>query len=242
MRATATILACIMALAIQASAASQMSAFTFSNLISSNSELTAVRTISDNILTDPYLNFNSNGVVDAKIMQPDGGAAIVSQGLYSSASNNGKLSGMASFYGSVTATQVKDVSLTCGATSITSVWNEQDRSKIASTSFGLGMAKPGEGEYEFTVGGNYETKSNTMPALIPIPLWENEGLFYKELSIAFEQAPLETDVSADLLDQEVSFNYGVQNNQPTFYSYDFSRNLEVEDTACSSWMSFSHLV
>ncbi len=242
MRVTVTILACITALAIQASGATQTSALTFSNLISTNSELTAVKTISENTLSAPDLNYKSNGEANALIIQPDGGAAMVSQCLQFSASNNGKLEGLASFYSSVTATQVKDVSLTFGGTSSTNVWNEYDRTKIADTSFGLGLAKPGDGEYEFSVGGNYETITNTEPALVSIPLWENDGELYKELSITFEQTPLESDISADVLDQEISFNYGVQNNQPAFYSYDFSRSMEAEDTSCSSWMSFSHLV
>lgn len=242
MRMTLVVLIGIVALSSQSSGVTQTSAFTFSNLISSFSEITAVKTISENILSAPDLNYKTNGLANAEIIQPNGGAAVVSQGLLFSAENNGGLGGMASFYSRVTATQVKDASLTFGGTSSAGIWDENDKSKIISTSLGAGMAKPGEGEYEFTVGGNYETKSNTVPALIPIPLWENDGEFYKELSVTFEQSPLETDISADLLDQEMNFNYRVQNNQPTFYGYDFSRNMEVEDTSCSSWMSFSHLV
>ncbi len=242
MRVAAIIAISLVAIATQANAVTQINAVTFSNLISTYSESTIARTISENVLSAPDLDFKSTGLVDAKILQPNGGAAIVTQGLLFSAENNGGLGGMASFYSRATATQVNDASLTFGGTSTSKVWTEFDRSKIISNSFGLGMAKPGEGEYEFTVSGNYETKTNTVPALIPIPLWEDDGKFYKELSVTFEQTPLETDISADLLDQEMNFNYGVQNNQPTFYGYDFSRNLEVEDTSCSSWMSFSHLV
>jgi hypothetical protein len=46
---------------------------------------------------------------------------------------------------------------------------------------------------------------------------------------------------ADLLEQEINFDYGTYNNIPTYYNYDFTSNLLVDDTICSSYMSFSHI-
>jgi len=85
------------------------------------------------------------------------------------------------------------------------------------------------------------TTSNTVPALMPIPVWEHNGKLFRELELTFEQFPMEIGFTADIFQQDVSFNYGMLDNEPTSYAYDFSRSIVVEDTTCSSWMSFSHL-
>lgn len=241
MRVIVIIAVCLTALVVQANAATQTSAITSSNLVSTYSESTTVRTISENTLSAPDLNYKSSGQVDAEIYQPGGGAAVVNQGLYFSAENSAGLGGMASFYCHASGTQVKDASIKFTGVSTAEVWNQNDRTAIISDSFGLGMAKPGDGEYDFSVSGNYITTSNTVPALIPIPVWEHNGKLFKELEFSFEQFPMDMGITADVLQQDVSFNYAVLNNEPTSYAYDFSRNIVVEDTTCNSWMSFSHL-
>lgn len=241
MKLNIAIAVCLIALANVASGVTQTSAFTFSNLISTYSDFTAARTISENSLSAPDLNFRSNGQVDAEVYQPEGGAATVTQGLYFSADNSAGLGGYASFYCHASGTQVQDTSIKFIGTSTAETWVQYDRTAIISERFGLGIAKPGEGEYDFSVGGNYQTISNTVPALIPIPVWEHNGKLFRELELTFEQFPMDKGFTADSLQQDVSFNYGVLNNEPTSYAYDFSRSLVVEDTTCSSWMSFSHL-
>jgi len=240
MRVAIAILVCIMALASQASGGTQTSASTNSFLLSSNSELAASRTISESFVTTPDLNYKSNGQVDSYVIQPGGGAAIISQEVNSMAQNIGKLGGMASFNSKVTATNVKGSSLIITGTSTTEVCNPQDNSKIESRTFGLGLAKPGEGEYSFEVNGAQETVSNMVPALAIIPVYNNE-LLNKELIISFEQIPSEFEKPVDVIQQEVNFDYGTYNNQPTYYNYDVTNTIAVEDTTCSSSMSFSHV-
>jgi hypothetical protein len=118
------------------------------------------------------------------------------------------------------------------------VWNDHDLSRIASDSFGLGLAKPGSGEYDFWVSGNYVATSNTVPVLSPTLMWNNERLI---LEVAFEQDPLKMEGTADFFSQDLSFNYGALNNVATFYGYDFAREIVIDDTTCNSWMSFQHL-
>jgi hypothetical protein len=240
MRLALAVLACLLALASQACGTTQTSAFTNSFLVSSCSELAASRTISENFVTTPDLNYKSNGQVDSYVTQPGGGKAIISQEINSMAQNIGKLGGMASFSSKVTATNVESSSLTMTGTSTAEVCNKQDNSKIESQTFGLGLSKPGEGEYSFEVHGEQTTVSNTVLALAVIPVYNNE-LFNKELIISFEQIPSEFEKPVDVIQQEVNFDYGTYNNQPTFYNYDVTNIIAVEDTTCSSSMSFSHV-
>jgi hypothetical protein len=240
MRIVVTILVSIIVLASQASGVTQTSAFTNSFLVSGYSELAASRTISESSVTAPDLNYKSNGQVDSYVTQPGGGGAIINQGVYSTAQNNGMLGGLTSFSSKVTASNVKSSSLIMTGKSTTEVCNKQDNSKIESSSFGLGIAKPGEGEYSFEVSGGQYTVSNMVPVLAIIPVYEND-LLNKELVIAFEQIPSEFEKPVDVIQQEVNFDYGTYNNQPTFYNYDFTNTIAIDDTTCSSSMSFSHV-
>jgi hypothetical protein len=240
MKVNVPILVSIIVLAGQAAGVTQTSAFTNSFLVSSFSDLAASRTISENFITTPDLNYKSNGQVDSYVTQPGGGNAIINQEIYSMAQNNGKLGGMASFGSKVTATNVQSSSLIIIGTSITEVCDKQDNSKIEGWSFGLGMAKPGEGEYSFEVNGEQNTVSNMVPALAIIPVYNNK-LLNKELVVAFKQIPSEFEKPVDVVEQEISFDYGTYYDQPTFYNYDFTNTIAVEDTTCSSSMSFSHV-
>lgn len=244
MKLTLVILCGIMALAMQASGVTETSAFTNSFFASPFSELAASRTISQSFITSPDLNYISNGKVDANVIQPGGGNAIISQNIYSTAYNNGGLGsglgGGASFSSKVTATNVKGSSLVMTGTSNAEICNKQDHSKIESWTFGLCMATLNEGEYSLDLSGAQETKTNLAPALAVIPVFDHD-LLNKELIIAFEQTPSEFDEPVDVIRQDVDFNYGTSNNQPTFYGYDFTNDIAVDDIVCSSSMSFSHV-
>jgi hypothetical protein len=241
MRMALIILVCMVAFAMQASGATRTNASTNSLLVSTYSDLAVARTISESSVTAPDLNYKSNGQVDSYVTQPNGGSSIISQGIYSSAENNGMLGGMTSFHAKVTATNVKDSQIIMTGTSSTEVCNKQDNSKIQSQTFGLGMAKPGEGEYSFATTGNQQTVSNMVPALKPIPVLINDPYAGKDLVVTFTQDPLTLEKPADFMQQNVDFNYGEYNSQPTFFGYDFSSTIGVEDTSCSSYMSFSHV-
>jgi hypothetical protein len=239
------ILLSIVALATQARGATQTSAFTNSFLVSSFSELAASRTISKSVVSSPDVNYNSNGQVDSYVIQTGGGGAIISQTIYSSAQNDASLGGLgggSAFSTKVTATNVKGSQLVMAGTSTAEVCNKQDYTKIESQTFGMAMAKPGEGEYTFSVNGAQNTVSNMAPALAAIPVIVNhDELLDKELIVAFEQIPIEFEQTADIMQQEVNFNYGAYNNRPTYYGYDFSSTIVIEDTMCSSSMSISHV-
>ncbi len=243
MRVALIILVGILALASQSNGVTQTSAFTSSFLVSNYSNLAASKTISESSVVSPDLNYNSKGQVESYVIQPDGGGATISQKVYSTAeSYGGMLGGIVSFSNKITATQVKNTSLVMTGTSSPDVSNKQNNSEIESQTFGLGMAKPGDGGYSFEVKGAQNSVCNIapFPAIIPIAA-NNTELLNKELIIAFEQTPMEFEQPADILQQEVNFNYGTSNNQPTFYGYDFTSTLEVGDTICSSSMSFSHV-
>jgi len=244
MKLTLVILCSIMAMATQASGITETSAFTNSFFASPFSELAASRTISQSFISSPDLNYISNGKVDANVIQPGGGNSIIKQNIYSTAYNNGGLGsglgGGASFSSKVTATNVKGSSLVMTGTSNAEICNKQDHSKIESWTFGMCLAMPNEGEYSLEMNGAQETKTNMVPALAVIPVFDND-LLNKELIIAFEQTPSEFDEPVDVIQQEVDFNYGTSNNKPTFYGYDFTNEIAVEDIACSSSMSFSHV-
>ena len=239
------ILVCVLALASQASGVSQTSASTDSLLVSSNSELAAVRTISESFVSTPDLNYNNNGQVDSYVTQPGGGAAIISQGVYSSAENYNKLGGLATFHAHVTATNATNSQIIMKGTSTAAVSNIQDNSKIESQSFGLGMAKPGEGEYLFTTTGNQTTVTDTVYALSPIInihlIDLRKDYVDKTLEIAFKQNAQELSPPADFIEQNVDFKYNQFYNVPTYYGYDFTSTIGVKDTTCSSYMNFAHL-
>ena len=241
MRMTIAILVCIMALATQASGVTQTSASTNSLLLSTYSDLAAVRTIEQNSVSAPDLNYESNGQVDSYVTQPGGGSSIISQGLYTGAQNNGGLGGMASFNAKVTATQATNSQIIMTGTSSTEVCNKQDNSQIQSQTFGLGMAKPGEGEYSFATTGQQLTVSDQVPALRATPVLINDKYANKDLVVTFTQDSQKFEQPVDFMQQAVNFNYGEYDSQPTFFGYDFTSTIAVEDTLCSSYMSFSHV-
>jgi hypothetical protein len=245
MRLVIAILVCVLALASQASGASQTSAFTYSLLVSNSSEFAAVRTISESSVSTPDLNYNNNGQVDSYIIQPGGGAAIISQGINSNASNFGKLGGLATFHAKVTGTNVVNSQIIMTGTSTTTVSNNRDYSKIESQSFGLGMAKPGDGDYLFTTTGNQTTVTDTVSALSPVvtivPIDLRDNYVDKTLNVAFKQNAQELDPPADFIDQNIDFKYANLYNVPTYYGYDFTSKIGVKDTTCSSYMTYEHL-
>jgi len=243
MRMALLILICMVALVTQASGLTTTSASTNSLLISTQAESASVRTISESSISTPDLNYNNNGQVDSCVTQPGGGAAIISQGINSSAQNYGGLGGGASFYAHVTATNASDSQIIMKGTSTTAVSNNQDTSKIESQSFGLGMAKPGEGDYLFTTTGNQTTITDMVYALSPIVNVHLIDLSKKDktLEIAFKQNAQELAPPADFIQQNVDFKYNEIYNVPTYYGYDFTSTIGVKDTTCSSYMNFVHL-
>lgn len=241
MKVTLTVLVLVAVVVTEASGLVQTGATTNSLLVSSCSELAASKIISESSVTSPAMKYNSKGNVESYVIQPGKGSAIIRQNIFSKAHNYyGVLGGGASFSSEVSATNTKDTSLIMTGTSTAEVCYSQDYAMIKSETFGMGIAKPGEDEYTFEVNGDQGTKSTILPVPVPVVMNKNE-LLDKELVVTFKQNSLEMEVPADFLHQEVNFNYGTHNNQPTFYGYDFSHDLVVDDTTCSSFMSFSHV-
>jgi len=241
MKLALTLLVFVATLATQASGVVETGASTNSFLISNNSELAATRTISESSVTSPEMYYNSSGQVDSYVVQPGGGDAIISQNVYSTFHNYyGSLGGEVSFSSKVTATNATGPEVVMTGKSTGEVCYSQDYALMQSQTFGMGIAYPGEGEYHFGLNGDQNTRSTTLPAPVPVLICTDEFM-NKELNVTFRQNSLDMDVPADFLQQEVNFNYGTFNNQPTFYGYDFSSILTIEDTSCSSYMSLKHV-
>ncbi len=241
MKLALTVLVFVAALATQASGVVETSASTESFLASMNSDQVAIRTISKSSVTSPELFYKSDVQVDTTTDQPGGGAAIISQSVQSTAQNYyGSLGGGATFSSKVIATNTNGTNLVMTGKSEAVVCYSEEYAMVKSETFGMGIAKPEEGEYIFEVKGDQKTVSTTMPAPVLVVM-NNDEFLNKELTVTFRQNSLDLEEPADLLEQEVNFNYGTYNNQPTFYNYDFTSNLVIDDTTCSSYMSFSHV-
>jgi len=236
------VLVLVAVLATRASGAPpiQTSASTNSFLVSTFSDLAASRTISESSVTSPILNYNSNGQVDSYVIQPGGGGAVISQNVYSSANYYNGLGGMTSFSSDVTATNAKGSNMVMTGKSTAEVCYNEDYAMIQSQTFGMGVAKAGEGEYSFEVSGDQKTVSTILPAAVPVLIYPDDRMD-KELIVTFTQNPLDMVEPADILHVEVDFNYGTMYNQPTFYNYDYSSFLSFGDTSCNSYMIFSHV-
>ena len=190
----------------------------------------------------PEIDYHARGQVDSCVFQPDGGGAIISQGVYSTAHNYyGIIGGGASFSSHITATNSKGTEVVMSGLSTAEICYSQDYAMMRSEAFGMGIAKPGEGEeYYFSVNGSQKTVSTTLPAPTPVFIPTSEFMD-KELNVTFRQNSMDMDQPADILDQEINFNYGTFYNMPTYYSYDYSSFLSIGDSSCSSSMSLSHL-
>ena len=111
-----------------------------------------------------------------------------------------------------------------------------DNTKVESNIFGVGLADPGTTDYEFTLNGGYSTSTDAAVAQVPISMTEGS----KEYSITFEPYALNLDTPADVLKNDVSVNYQVENNMLAAAGYDFNRDMTIGDVSCNTEMDYYH--
>jgi hypothetical protein len=238
----ALVFVAMLALATQASGVVETSASTSSFLVDTDSDISASRTMMESSVTTPEMNYSSNGQVDSHVLQPGGGAAIISHNIYTTARNYyGILGGGVSFSSKVTATNATSSELVMTGRSTGGVCYSQEYAMAKSETFGMGIAKVGEGgEHSFNLDGSQKTVTTRLPIPVPVMIHTDEFV-NKELTVTFRQRSLEMDTPADFLQEEVNFDYRTYNNQMAYYGYDFSSFLAIEDTSCNSYMSFAHV-
>lgn len=219
-----------------AGAVTESSAYAISNLISQGSDFSAVRTISDNSVTTPDLNFNSDGIINTEYTMGEKGSYNLIQGITSSADNNGGLDGSCTFYNMFSGTQVTDANLKLIGILKTSYPNNVNPYKAETTNFGFSLASPGTNDYTFSLTGGHKTVSTA--ALAPAPEWQTEDP--KTFSVSLDEYPIDLDQPADLLKDNVKLDFNVAENKIAYYDYDFSRELEIGDVSSSSAMQLFH--
>jgi hypothetical protein len=236
MRFTIIMLMMLAVVPCLAGAVTESSAYAISNLISYGSDFSAVRTVSDNSVITPDLNFNSDGIINTEYTLGEKGSYNLIQGITSSEDNNGGLDGSCTFYNTFSGSQVTDANLKLIGTLKTSYPNNVNPYKAETTNFGFSLASPGTDDYTFSLTGGHKTVSTA--TLTPAPEWQTEDP--KIYSVSLDEYPINLDQPADLLQDNVKLNFNVAENKVAYYDYDFSRNLEIGDVSSSSAMQLFH--
>jgi hypothetical protein len=216
-------------------AATESTAFTNSHLISYGSDFSAAKTISKNEISTSDLNFKSEGSVVTEISLADSGISEIYQGLYFSGSANGGFGGSSSLYSSVSGENVIEMSSAISGTAMTTISTSNDNTKVESTSAGAVMVNPGTNKYELTEEGGHETITNS--GVVSLPLWMIDET-PKEYTVSFESYPLEFEEPADFASEDVQLNYGTYYNLLSYYAYDFSRTVVVDEITSLSEMNY----
>lgn len=220
-----------------AGASSDAEAFTSSHLKSYGSDFSALRTITSNQITTPDLDFQSFGEVNTEL-EMIGGNSEIGQTLYFSAEKDAGFNGYGSLSHSFSGENVvaMDSKMTCGG--LSTVTRSTDFTKVESTSTGMTMALPGTEDYELSLTGGHNTK--TTASTVPIPMWMTEEV--KGFYVVFEEDPLDFDIPADSLSQDVDVDFLVAENDLAYYDYDFKRDTDVEDISSRADMQLQHIV
>ncbi len=220
-----------------ADAASDAEAFTKSNLISYGSDFSVLRTFTNNLVSTPDLNFQSFGEVNTELTTV-GGDSTIEQSLYFSAEKTADFASYGSLSHSFTAENAihADAKMTCSGYS--AVTNSYEWTTVESTATGLTIALPGTEDYELSLTGGYNTKTNT--GTIPIPLWMIEEV--KEFTLTFDYIDLDWDEPVDNLHENAVVDFVVLENDLASYNYDFERDISEGDTSCEVDMELTHIV
>ena len=216
-------------------AGSDANAFTKSHLISYGSDFSAAKTISNNEISTPDLNFKSEGEVITEITMNEGGISEIYQNLYFSAGRYRGFSGYGSASSSYSGRNVKELKSEISGTATTTVSHTHDITRVKSTSTGAAMASPGTEEYEFSISGGHNTVTDA--AVYSIPKWMIDRPDMV-INFSLQTDAIEWDEGMDVVDQDIMFDYGISNYQLAFYSYDYSSTLQLGDTTCECEMEF----
>ena len=219
-----------------AGAVTESNAYAISNLETGSSDFSAIRTVVDNAVISPDLNFNSDGIINTEYKMSEKGSSTQTQSISSTVSNNGGMSGMTTFSNSFSGTQVTDTNLQFIGTLNMNFQNKAYPYMVETTNFGFSMASPGTDDYTFALTGGHKTVSTA--TLTPAPEWQTEDP--KIFSVSLDEYPMNLDQPADKLQENVNLDFNVANNEVAYYGYDFSRDLEIGDVSSSSAMQLLH--
>ncbi len=223
-------------LAAAADGATDSRASTNSYLISYDTISSSARTISQNFVSTSDLTFLSEGQVDGTIRMESPSTSMIKQDLHFTGLRNGGYGGSSAFSSSIAAENVISAdSLIMGRAQAT-VSRPIDFTKVDSETFGMTLANPGSDDYHLFVEGTQRTKT-TAPLF---PYIENPTII-REFKINFDLYSLELESAADFFAQDVEVDYQIANNEISAYSYDFLREMNVEDISFKAEMSFVQL-
>lgn len=219
-----------------AGAVTESNACAISNLETGSSDFSAIRTVVDNAVISPDLNFNSDGIINTEYKMNEKGSSTQTQSISSTVSNNGGMSGMTTFSNSFSGTHVTDTNLQFIGSLKMNFQNKVYPYEVQTTNFGFSMASPGTDDYTFALTGGHKTVSTA--TLTPALEWQTEDP--KIFSVSLDEYPMNLDQPADKLQENVKLDFNVANNEIAYYGYDFSRDLEIGDVSSSSAMQLLH--
>jgi hypothetical protein len=212
----------VLLVASTAGALTEASAFTNSNLISYDTNFSALKTISESSFTLPNVKYEFRGEATTDVSLSERGTSNITQSITFSAPNGTTSGSLSSIENHVSCTNVtKFNSRISGSTVVTSL--AENSTIVRSTSFGLGMASTGSGKYSFSVAGGHYTEVDRQ---VLVDTTGDPNAY----NISFEMYPLDLTEPADI-DQDIKLEYGVDGDSLCYYGYDFYRGMEVGDVS-----------
>jgi len=233
------IVACLVLcmLSMPALAATEASAFTNSILSSYGSAFSSAKTISTNHITTPDIDFKSNGAITTELATSNDGNTKIGQNLYFLGTSGVGFGGYGLVSQSVEGTNVNSMISKMSVGGGSTVSQSNDNTKVESTSSGVGLANPGTTDYEFALSGGHNTL--TTGGVAPVPIYMTDETS-KEFSVTFEPYSFNLDLPADVLNEDVSVNFQIQNNMLAAAGYDFKRDMTMGDVSCNTEMDYYH--
>jgi hypothetical protein len=218
-------------------ASTEADIFTKSYLFTSGSELTALRTISYNHLSTPDLEFKSNTEITNEVISDVGGNAEIDQIMQFHALKQQFYGVEAALSSSVSGRGIKEIGGSYSVDGLADVSNTiedpEAHTKVEFNTVGLAMASANAADrYVLYVNGGYKT--TTTGVFIATPIVEKP----KISSVSLELSPMQFEVPADSIQQDLSFDFEASNGDLDNYGFDFSRTIEVGDVSCSSKMEY----
>jgi hypothetical protein len=205
-----------------AGAITEVNAFTNSNLISYDSNFSALKTISEGSFTLPNVKYKFSGETTTDVSLSERGTSNITQIITFSAPNKTASGGLVSIENHVICTNAtKFDTRISGSTSVSSL--AENSTTVRSTSFGLGIASTGSGNYSFSVSGGHYTEADHQ---VTADTTGNPSAY----NISFEMYPLDLTEPANI-DQDIKLEYGVDDGDLCYYGYNFYRGMEVGDVS-----------
>jgi hypothetical protein len=225
-----------------AGAVTDASAYSISDLIGIESDHGIVRTIVNNQVSTPDLQFNSEGKLDTHLTMDESGSYQMTQGVISNVHNYRGFSGAGRFINSFTGTSVKNIDLNFLGTLNVGFSPHFNPYMMESKTFGMAVAAPGTEKYSLTLTGSQNTITNA--ALSSPPKWMTEEPKIYTVGYALDNAMMQAslqDLPVDQMAQDLSFDYKILENSLVYYGYDFSRSIQMGDVGFEAEMAFDHI-